>query len=203
MDNAYNFNNLIDRAKYCADLAGNPSRLAKETGMARSNIWRIVESGADMTTESALRIARAVGVDVGWLVSGEGSPHPDERKSRILKVRLLDQNDFCPVLFEEHFFLNYISSTPESCRAIQMNDPDITSISKAAWSIIDENSTNERSGFYALRFKNQIQIRILDYLPTGSLNVRSEKTTNYTLSPEEKAQLAIAGKLIWWECRNP
>lgn len=204
MNTSYNFNNLIDRAKYCAELAGNPSRLAAETGMSRSNIWRIVEGGADMTTESACRIAKAVGVDVGWLVSGEGSPHPHgERHPKLISIRCIEPDCWCPVLFQEQHFLDSISVAPKHCRAFKMVDPEIKSIQHGAWCVIDESQTSTLNGFYLIHANGVDQVRVLEFIPTGAIRVRSEtQFTEYTLSKEEVDSIEIRGRVVWWESRE-
>lgn len=74
---------LAQRIRAAQHLAGlTQSQLALRAGLARSHVSLILqrlERGGDEGTVklATLRaIAAAAGVSLGWLASGEGSPHP-------------------------------------------------------------------------------------------------------------------------------
>jgi transcriptional regulator with XRE-family HTH domain len=92
MKDSYNFEKLIDRARYCAELAGNMAQLSYLSGVSRSQVWRIVTGRADMTTEIAIKLSDAVGVDTGWLVTGRGNPKSGKR-SEIIEIQVYDSKE--------------------------------------------------------------------------------------------------------------
>lgn len=63
---------FIERMRACADLVGSVNALARKSGLSQSGIRRYF-TGGDPTRRVLIAIAEAAGVNVLWLVSGEGT----------------------------------------------------------------------------------------------------------------------------------
>lgn len=61
-----------------ADLVGGKASLAKMTGISESQIYRYIREESGLTAEPLVAIAKAGGVLLEWLATGEGPMHPEE-----------------------------------------------------------------------------------------------------------------------------
>lgn len=201
MENVYNFELLQDRARYCSDLAGSASRLANEAGISRTQVWRIIENGSDMTTDTIRRMADAVGVDPGWLVTGRGQPHAgktDEKKP--VSVVEFASESLCPILFNRTYFCKHISSNPDSCCAFRINDQELERLEKDAWCIADETQKKGLDGYYLIESSAATHVRYLEFIPTGAIHVLADRRNKkYVLNKDEAASINIIGRVVWWE----
>ncbi len=201
---SYNFEKLVDRARYCADLAGNMSQLSQLSGVSRSHVWRIVEGRADMTTEIVSKIADAVGVDPGWLVTGKGKPQTGMHDPSTEEVHLRvfgEEGQTCPIRFTKQFFADAMKGDPDRCYAYQVEEKEILSIPKGNWCVADTELRDGYAGYYLLRAGKATQIRLLEFIPTGAICVRSNQHSAYTLEPDQTSVIEIIGRIIWWEIR--
>ncbi len=70
--------NFGDRVKKAADLIGGQLELSRRTGISATSINNYALGSADPSRTRLAAIAKAAGVSVGWLVSGEGPMRPEE-----------------------------------------------------------------------------------------------------------------------------
>lgn len=202
----YNFETLQERVKYCADLVGNPSRLASESGLSRSQIWRVVEGGSEVTSGTAVKIAKTAGVDPGWLITGEGDPHVNNHGYYEPPVKLVQfaSEKLCPILFDLRFFKENISESPDSCCSYQVSRNEHELYRKNTWCIIDETKKeSQEDGDYLIEFSEKLQIRYLEFLPTGAIRVQGNlKQKEYVLKKGQTALINIIGQVVWSELRE-
>ncbi len=203
---AYNFETLQDRVKYCADLVGNPSRLATMAGLSRSQVWRVVENGSEVTSATAASIAKSAGVDPGWLITGEGDPHEGNHGFKTPPIKLVQfaKENLFPILFDSEFFKVSISQSPDTCCAFQVPSNEHEVYRKGTWCIVDESQKDSMiDGDYLIEFSGKTQVRYLEFLPTGALRVQGNlKQKEYVLTPDEISLINIIGKVIWSELRE-
>lgn len=65
---------LASRLLLCADRLGGKRALAEAAGLSESQLFRYLNGDSEMSAAKAVALAQAAGVDVGWLLTGEGKP---------------------------------------------------------------------------------------------------------------------------------
>ncbi len=78
--NSETLNTLAGRIKKCADLAGNGDELARKTGIPRRTLETYLSGNAEPKASRLAAIARAGGVTVDWLATGEGPMFASEKR---------------------------------------------------------------------------------------------------------------------------
>ena len=68
---------LPSRIRICAGLAGNGEILAKEAAINRRTLETYISGQAEPKISKIVAIAKAVGVSIDWLATGEGEMRPD------------------------------------------------------------------------------------------------------------------------------
>lgn len=68
----YETGNLPSRIRICAGLAGNGEILAKEAAINRRTLETYISGQAEPKISKIVAIAKAVGVSIDWLATGEG-----------------------------------------------------------------------------------------------------------------------------------
>lgn len=63
---------LAARLNECATRVGGKRALAQSAGLSEAQLFRYINGDSDMTATRAMALAKAAGVDVGWLLTGEG-----------------------------------------------------------------------------------------------------------------------------------
>lgn len=67
---------LAARIRQCADIAKSGDELARLTGIPRRTLEYYLTGQSEPKVARCVEIAKAVGVDLAWLASGEGEPFP-------------------------------------------------------------------------------------------------------------------------------
>ncbi|MCD8522594.1 MAG: S26 family signal peptidase [Saccharospirillaceae bacterium] len=62
------------------------TKIAKDTGISKTQLYRLCESGRDTTRENLIRITAATGTNLIWLATGEGPMYADGTKEPVLKI---------------------------------------------------------------------------------------------------------------------
>ena len=70
---------FITRMAEAASLAGNATRLAEKTHISRRAIGEYLAGNAEPSRPRLVAIAKAAGVSVDWLATGEGPKWPNDR----------------------------------------------------------------------------------------------------------------------------
>lgn len=89
---------LAGRLMLLADKMGGKRALAEAAGVSESQIFRYLNGDSEMSAAKAVALARATGVDVGWLLTGEGVPEPVRRVGPSFRAALME--DILRVLTE-------------------------------------------------------------------------------------------------------
>jgi len=69
---------FAERMEYCAAKVGNAARLSRESGISRRAIGDYLAGRAEPSRPRLVAIAKAAGVCVEWLATGEGPRLPSE-----------------------------------------------------------------------------------------------------------------------------
>ncbi len=214
MTTKHDLSTLAGRVAHIASRVGGGAELSRRADMSQSTLSRITR-GNETTVGNLLKIFEVVekeGVTLDWLLRGKGSPETFVANTDLtqghFKLRIYGYTEqdaeneayHCPILFEESWFKNVVSRFPKRCFAFQALDSEIQCINKGAWTTID-TGLKEGDGIYLIKIKNAPQIRRLQFMPTGEVNVRTngEAYKNYTLNDEQMALIEIVGRVVWWE----
>jgi len=74
---------LAERIRQCADIAGSGDELARITAIPRRTLEYYMTGQSEPKVIRCVEIAKAVGVDIGWLASGEGEMVPAQRNTAL------------------------------------------------------------------------------------------------------------------------
>ena len=75
-------NNLKDRIRFCMNRVKNGVVLADSAGIPRRTLENYLSGSSEPKTSVMVKIAKAAGVSVSWLATGEGEPdqnHPESQ----------------------------------------------------------------------------------------------------------------------------
>src|SRR5229473_2300229 len=79
------YESFADRMLVLADIAGNPYRLAVNAGLSQTGI-RNYYQGGEPTRPVLIALARVTGVNIQWLVTGDGPMRPTPTEVRTAVV---------------------------------------------------------------------------------------------------------------------
>lgn len=63
---------FIERIKKICEIAGNPAKLAKKTGITANAIRSYISTGREPSRKNLIAMAEATEVNLLWLATGEG-----------------------------------------------------------------------------------------------------------------------------------
>lgn len=75
-------NSFVDRLSVLEELVGNKSKLAVRAGLSNSGIRHYFFENGEPTRPQLIALARAAGVYIDWLVTGEGPMRPASTETR-------------------------------------------------------------------------------------------------------------------------
>lgn len=70
---------LEERIHYCVDKVGTQIDFVRKSDISRSQLTRYLDGNSQPTISKLMNIANVSGMDLGWLVTGMGSPCKDEQ----------------------------------------------------------------------------------------------------------------------------
>lgn len=76
-----NSEDFISRVKFCIKIGGGPSEVARKSGIPLGSLNHYI-SGREMKVGAAAAVAKACGVSLVWLATGEGEPMPGAERER-------------------------------------------------------------------------------------------------------------------------
>jgi phage repressor protein C with HTH and peptisase S24 domain len=79
-------NSFVDRLSVLEELVGNKSKLATRAGLSNSGIRHYFFENGEPTRPQLIALARAAGVHIDWLVTGEGAMRPVSVETRTFIV---------------------------------------------------------------------------------------------------------------------
>lgn len=82
---------LGDRIAKAIELAGGPSEVHRRTGISRSLLLKYSKAEAEPGVRRVVAIAKAAGVSVEWLATGEGAMRPMLRAEPATKVQAVPE----------------------------------------------------------------------------------------------------------------
>ena len=210
---------LAARMRKCAEIAGSGDELARITAIPRRTLEYYLTGEREPKVGRCVEIAKAVGVDIGWLASGEGEPLPKAAPAVALEddvyayVPLYDArcsagsgawNEHCRVLARLAFTsysLRRKGLEPANLSAVRVSGDSMEPLLSDGDTIMLDHSrtTLEGEGVYVILLDDHLYAKRLQRQFDGSVTIISENKA-YKDMPVPKAhldELQIVGRAVW------
>lgn len=209
---------LAARVRKCAEIAGSGDELARITAIPRRTLEYYLTGEREPKVGRCVEIAKAVGVDVGWLASGDGEPFPKPPQATPLDdvyafIPLYDArcssghgawNERAKVLTKlafTRYSLRKKGLNPESLACLR-NDGDSMKglIEDDDTVMIDLNrNTLEGEGVYVVLLDDHLYAKRLQRQFDGSVVIIShnKEYQPMTVPRERLPELQIVGRAVW------
>lgn len=203
---------FIGRLKKICSIAGNASALAKKAGISNSGLSRYL-AGGDPSRKVLISLAKAAGVNLHWLATGEGSMEPGSNAGRPASLMLLpyldapespndevvpgERKNFTSQAFCR-FWLSSHGLDSKTLAAMQIRgdsmsptvrDQDIVLIDVNDKDILDDK-------IYIIQDVGNLLIRRLQLEPGGKVRTLCDNPAHreFDVSRED---LEIVGRVVW------
>ncbi|OEC55655.1 S24 family peptidase [Pseudomonas sp. AP42] len=209
---------LAARIRECAEIAGSGDELSRLTAIPRRTLEYYLTGHREPKVARCVDIAKAVGVDIGWLASGEGDRQrgmvaaaPDE--SAYVYVPLYDAycsgghgswNDGAKVLTMLAFTaysLRKKGLEPSRLSAIRVDGDSMLGLLNDGDTVVIDHGRNTLEGeaVYVIQLDDHLYAKRLQRQFDGSIHIISEnKAYKDMIVPKEKLNdLRIIGRVVW------
>ena len=209
---------LAERIRQCADIAGSGDELARITAIPRRTLEYYMTGQSEPKVIRCVEIAKAVGVDVGWLASGEGDMRPARREDapddgKYVYVPLYDArcsagngawNEGAKVwtqLAFTRYSLQRKGLNPDTLSAIQVAGDSMIPLLEDGDTVLIDHQRNslEGEGIYVLHLDDHLYAKRLQRQFDGALHIISQnKEYRDMVVPKERlSELHIIGRVVW------
>lgn len=211
-------NDLAARIRECADIAGSGDELSRLTAIPRRTLEYYLTGQREPKVARCVDIAKAVGVDIGWLASGEGDRQrgtaaatPDP--STYVYVPLYDAycsgghgswNDGAKVLAMLAFTaysLRKKGLEPSRLSAIRVDGDSMMGLFSDGDTVVIDHGRNTLEGeaVYVIQLDDHLYAKRLQRQFDGSIHIISEnKAYKDMIVPREHLNdLRIIGRVVW------
>jgi len=208
-------------------LAGSGDALARKAAIPRRTLETWLAGKAGPKALKIVSIARAAGVSVDWLITGEGDERaagtsftPQKTGAGYAHIPLydvsargggsgvvVDNESVIDVLaFKEDWIRQELHTSPANLRLIYVEGDSMEPDLRAGDIIlIDGTATSaKREGVYVIRMDDALIVKILQRLPGGVIKVVSRNSTyeSFTVRADDHdANFTIVGRVVW-ACRR-
>lgn len=210
---------FIERMQKAADLAGNATKLAEATGISRRSIGDYLAGGSEPSRSRLIAIARAAGVSVDWLATGEGQVSPGPVAAPTLDEKLVAVPRYDAVLaagggslnersrivehipFPRNFIVHKLGKSSADGLAIleARGDSMEPTLGDGDLVMVDQTQTEPRDGLVAFILEDTAYIKRLRF-GLGGVEVISDNRDLYPperLTNEQAEQMTIIGRVRW------
>lgn len=210
---------LAERIRQCADIAGSGDELARLTAIPRRTLEYYLTGQSEPKVARCVDIAKAVGVDIGWLASGEG----DRFKGGIAgEAPAEDKYAYVPLYdarcsaghgawSEGARVLTMLAFTAYSLRkqglepaklsAIRVDGDSMEGLLSDGDTVMIDHARNALEGeaVYVIRLDDHLYAKRLQRQFDGSIHIISEnKAYRDMIVPKEQLNdLEIIGRVVW------
>lgn len=210
---------LAARIRQCADIAGSGDELARLTAIPRRTLEYYLTGQSEPKVARCVEIAKAVGVDIGWLASGEGDMR---RGSAPAAAPDTDQYAYVPLYdarcsaghgcwTEGARVLTMLAFTSYSLRkkgletaklsAVRVDGDSMEGLLSDGDTVMIDHSRNALEGeaVYVIRLDDHLYAKRLQRQFDGSIQIISENKAYQTMvvPREHLADLEIIGRVVW------
>lgn len=207
---------LADRFRQCAELVGSGDKLALLANIPRRTLEYYLSGQSEPKVERLVSIAKAAGVDLNWLASGEGkrlaapTSSPDQQVALVplYDVRVGDGHpdwlDGARVITYLPFSRKSLEGQgliPEKLAAINVDgDSNEPTLSNGDTVLIDV-STNQLQGdgFYVISLAGLLCAKRLQRRIDGGLSVLSANPAypSMIIQSDQKGAFQVMGRVVW------
>lgn len=209
---------LAERIRQCADLAGSGDELARLTAIPRRTLEYYLTGQSEPKVARCVDIAKAVGVDIGWLASGEG----DKLKGVSVQFDPEDKYAYVPLYDarcsagngswnEGAKILTMLAFTAYSLRkqglepaqlsAIRVDGDSMEGMLSDGDTVMINHArrTLEGEAVYVIRLDDHLYAKRLQRQFDGSIHIISEnKAYKDMIVPKQQLnELEILGRVVW------
>lgn len=210
---------LAARMRQCTELAGSGDELSRLTAIPRRTLEYYLTGEREPKVARCVEIAKAVGVDIGWLASGEGDMR---RGSAPAAAPDTDQYAYVPLYdarcsaghgcwTEGARVLTMLAFTSYSLRkkgldvaklsAVRVDGDSMEGLLSDGDTVMIDHSRNALEGeaVYVIRLDDHLYAKRLQRQFDGSIQIISENKAYQTMvvPREHLADLEIIGRVVW------
>jgi len=209
---------LAARIRECAAMAGSGDELSRLTAIPRRTLEYYLTGEREPKVARCVDIAKAVGVDIGWLASGDGDRHrgmataaPEE--STYVYVPLYDAycsgghgawNDGAKVLTMLAFTaysLRKKGLEPSRLSAIRVDGDSMQGLLSDGDTVLIDHGRNTLEGeaVYVIQLDDHLYAKRLQRQFDGSIHIISENKAyrDMVVPREQLNDLRIIGRVVW------
>ncbi|MNZ24552.1 putative HTH-type transcriptional regulator [compost metagenome] len=210
---------LAVRMRKCADIAGSGDELARITAIPRRTLEYYLTGEREPKVGRCVEIAKAVGVSIGWLASGEGEPFPKTPQVAVPEddiyayIPLYDArcssghgswNERAQVLTHlafTRYSLQKKGLNPAVLACLRNDGDSMTGLIEDDDTVMIDLSRNDLAGeaIYVILLDDHLYAKRLQRQFDGSVHIISNNPVYHDLVVP-KAQLdalAIVGRVVW------
>lgn len=197
---------LAERIRQCAAIAGSGDELARMTGIPRRTLEYYLSGEREPKASRCVQIARAAGVEPGWLVSGEGPMRSDMREdcellASCLQVELHDPEESAEGPSTLSLPPEWLGRPPEADHKLLAIRVEGDSMQPTLHSgdilLVDTSSRRIQDGqLFVLRDQCNLLIKRLQPALGGRVRVISDNP-RYPEQLVYSQELEILGRVIW------
>ncbi|MDF3931361.1 XRE family transcriptional regulator [Pseudomonas citronellolis] len=210
---------LAARMRKCAEIAGSGDELARITAIPRRTLEYYLTGEREPKVGRCVEIAKAVGVDIGWLASGEGEPLPKPLQNQALDgevyafIPLYDArcssghgawNERAKVLTElafTRYSLRKKGLSPDRLACLRNDGDSMKGLIEDEDTVMIDQSRNslEGEGVYVILLDDHLYAKRLQRQFDGSVLIISHNKDYQpmTVPKERLAELQIVGRAVW------
>lgn len=209
---------LAERIRQCAEIAGSGDELARLTAIPRRALEYYLTGQSEPKIGRCVEIARAVGVDVGWLATGEGIQFPERdldyaEDGDYIFLSVFDAHcesassgwpGTLPVIGQLIFTAGYLKArnlNSENLAAIKVEGDSMSGLLSEGDTLMFDRSRSRLEGeaVYVIRLNDRLQPKRPQRQLDGSVQIISENTSyrDIVVPKEALADLDILGRVVW------
>lgn len=209
---------LADRIRQCADIAGSGDELARLTAIPRRTLEYYLTGQSEPKVARCVDIAKAAGVDIGWLASGEGDKLKGtsvqfDPEGKYAYVPLYDArcsaghgawNEGAKILTMLAFTaysLRKQGLEPTKLSAIRVDGDSMEGMLSDGDTVMINHArrTLEGEAVYVIRLDDHLYAKRLQRQFDGSIHIISEnKAYKDMIVPKQQLnELEIIGRVVW------
>lgn len=210
---------LAERIRQCADIAGSGDELARLTAIPRRTLEYYLTGQSEPKVARCVDIAKAVGVDIGWLASGEGDRFKGgiageaPAEDKYAYVPLYDARcsaghgawsegaKVLTMLAFTAYSLRKQGLEPAKLSAIRVDGDSMEGLLSDGDTVMIDHARNALEGeaVYVIRLDDHLYAKRLQRQFDGSIHIISEnKAYRDMIVPKEQLNdLEIIGRVVW------
>ena len=193
----WNLETLGDRIKYIQNKLGGSTNLEKLSGVSAPQQSRLIrnEIKSPGLTQIAA-IAKAGGVTLDWIATGEGDVDGSQNASGFVALPFIEDNGQAPMMFERHYLVNILGVKVPDARMYKQSGDAMAPMIKDGDHVLVNLSRKDGNGIFLVRIDGNMYLQRLQYLPGAGVDIISDNNSykSYTLQPE---QVEVIGQLAW------